>query len=175
MLLVHMCKMIISPGVFFHFFKILIFWVVRGVKRQKIVQNGKKFCPSHLISQEPYIIWLSFSVHFYKMMISSGVSFIFSKLWFSGSIGGGWGKRAKDGPRWKNSVCHAQYLRNHTSYDCCLWCRCIKWEYLLVVSSIFQNFDFPGCRDWKGKKRPKMTKNYVCLTLISRTIHHMSK
>ena len=29
---VHMYKMIISPGVFFIFFKILIFWVVRRVK-----------------------------------------------------------------------------------------------------------------------------------------------
>ena len=28
---------------FFHFFKILIFWVVRGVKGQKIVWNDKKF------------------------------------------------------------------------------------------------------------------------------------
>ena len=29
---------------FFHFFKILIFWVFRGVKRQKMVENDKKFC-----------------------------------------------------------------------------------------------------------------------------------
>ena len=33
--------MVISPGVFFQFFKILIFWVVRGVKWQKTVQNDK--------------------------------------------------------------------------------------------------------------------------------------
>ena len=57
--------MIISLGVFFfffHFFKILIFWVVRGVKGQKTVQNDKK--------QEPYMIWLSFMVHMCKMIIS---------------------------------------------------------------------------------------------------------
>ena len=47
--MVHMCKMIISPDLF-HFYKILIFWV-RGVKRQKIVQNDRKFCLSHLIYQ----------------------------------------------------------------------------------------------------------------------------
>ena len=36
----------------------------------------------------------------------------------------------------------------------------------------FSKFWFSWCqRDWKGKKRPKMTKNYACLTLISRTIH----
>ena len=63
---------------FFHFFKILIFWAVRGVG------------------------------------------------------GGGWGvvggvKRAKNGPKWKISlVCHAPYLRNHTSYDCHLQYTCVK-------------------------------------------------
>ena len=41
---------------FFYFFKILIFWVVRRVKGQKMVQNDKKLCSSRSISQEPYII-----------------------------------------------------------------------------------------------------------------------
>ena len=34
-LMVHLCKMKVSPGLFFHFFKILIFQVARGVKGQK--------------------------------------------------------------------------------------------------------------------------------------------
>ena len=42
--------------IFFSFFKIFIFQVVRRVKGQKIVQNDKKFCLSNSISQEPYII-----------------------------------------------------------------------------------------------------------------------
>ena len=75
--MVHMCKMIISPGVFFQFFKILIFQVVRGVKWQKTVQYHKKFCPSRFMSQEPYIIWLSFMVHMCKMIISPGFFFSF--------------------------------------------------------------------------------------------------
>ena len=41
---------------FFLFFKILIFWVVRGVKWQNMAQNEKKLCLSCSISQEPYII-----------------------------------------------------------------------------------------------------------------------
>ena len=40
----------------FHFFKILIFLVVSGVKGQIMVQNYK-FCPSHSIFQEQYIIY----------------------------------------------------------------------------------------------------------------------
>ena len=47
----------IFPGVFFLFFKISIFWVVRGLKGQNMAQNDKKFCQSRFISQEPYIIW----------------------------------------------------------------------------------------------------------------------
>ena len=44
----------ISMRFFFYFFKILIFWVVSGVKGQKIVQNDKKI-PSRSIPQEAYI------------------------------------------------------------------------------------------------------------------------
>ena len=71
---------------FFHFFKILIFMVVRRVKGKKIVQNDKKFCLSCCISKEPYIIWLAFMVHLCKPIISPGVFFIFSKFWFCGLL-----------------------------------------------------------------------------------------
>ena len=69
-------------AIFFHFFKILIFQIVRWIKGQKMAQNHKKFYPLCLISQEPYIIWSSFMVHFYKTIISPGVFYIFLK--FSG-------------------------------------------------------------------------------------------
>ena len=39
---------------FFHFFKILIFRVVRGLKGQKMVQKEKKFCLSCFMSQEQF-------------------------------------------------------------------------------------------------------------------------
>ena len=75
--MVHLWKMIISSVIFFHFFKILIFWVHSGVKWQKTVQNDKKFCLSCSISQKPYIMWLSFIVQICKM-ISPGVFFFFN-------------------------------------------------------------------------------------------------
>ena len=71
----------ISPCVFLQFFKILIFWVVSGVKQQNTVQNEKKCSLSHFIFWEPYIIWLPFILHLCKMIISLGVFFIFSKFW----------------------------------------------------------------------------------------------
>ena len=64
------CKMVISPGFFFFHFNILIFQVVSGVKGKKMAQKDKKFSLLHSISQELYIIWLSFWVHIFKMVIS---------------------------------------------------------------------------------------------------------
>ena len=78
--IVHLCKVIISPGVFVIFSKVLIFLVHRGVKGQKIAQNDKKLCPLHSISQEPYIIWPSFMVHICEMIISWGGFFYFFKI-----------------------------------------------------------------------------------------------
>ena len=76
---------------FFHFFKCLIFWGVRGrggSKRTKNVSKWEKNCLSHSISQEPYIIWLSFVVHKCKMITSPGFLFIFSKFWLFRLLGG---------------------------------------------------------------------------------------
>ena len=81
---VHKCKMMISPRVFFHFFEILIFQVVDRVKRQKMVWNDKKLCASLSISQESYIMWSSLVVHKCKM-IFSGV-FHFAKILIFGVI-----------------------------------------------------------------------------------------
>ena len=79
--MVHKCKLMISPGVFFQNFDF-------SVKGHKMVQNEKRFCLFNTISQEPYIIWLSFVVGKCKMIISPGVFFIFSKFWFFGLLVG---------------------------------------------------------------------------------------
>ena len=76
----------ISRKFFFFFFHFLKFWFSRFLGRskgQKIFH--KKLCPFHLISKEPYIIWLSFVVHKCKLMISPG---FFSKFWFFGLLVG---------------------------------------------------------------------------------------
>ena len=79
-----MVQMIISLGVSFlfcFFFILSKFWFFKflgdggegGAKGQKIVH--KKLFLLHLISKEPYIIWLSFVVHKCKLMISPGFFF----------------------------------------------------------------------------------------------------
>ena len=45
MTVIYVCKMIISSGFLFPFFENLVFWVCRGVKVQKMVQNGKNCTP----------------------------------------------------------------------------------------------------------------------------------
>ena len=59
-----------------------------GGKRAKNVQNEKKLCLLCFISQEPYIIRLSFVVRNCKIIISPWIFFLFSKFWFSGVLGG---------------------------------------------------------------------------------------
>ena len=61
---------------FFLFSKILIFLVI-GEKGKKW---PKKFCLSHSISQEPYIIWSSFMKNKCKMIISPCYFFHFFKI-----------------------------------------------------------------------------------------------
>ena len=80
--LVHLCKMMISLGVFFFFIYINFhfsdcYWVKRAKKWTKMT---KKFCRLYFKSHKTYIIWLSFMVLLCKMMISPGVFFHFFKL-----------------------------------------------------------------------------------------------
>ena len=65
---VHTCKMMISPPFFLIFFLILIFQAVRRAEGQKMVQNDKKLCLSHFISQEPsYVHFSSFEKIMFKI------------------------------------------------------------------------------------------------------------
>ena len=90
----------------------------------------------------------------------SSFSFIFSRFWFFRSLGQKWSKMTK------NSVRHARYLMNHTSYNCHLCCTCVKWWYLQVFFSNFKILIFCVVRGRKGKKWSKMTKTFVCSTLF---------
>ena len=96
-----------------------------------------------------------------KMIISPGVFFIFSKFW---------GQKTVQNDK-KFSVTLHISRTIYTSYDCHLWCKCVKW-YLQVFFSILK-FLFSGLSGgWKGKKWPKMTKISVCRTLYFR--NHIS-
>ena len=80
----------------FFFFKILIFWVARRVRGQKVSQNDKKLSVSLRIlgNHTAYDCgcWYNFV---YKMMISPETFFIFSKFWFFRFLGS-----RKKGKKW---------------------------------------------------------------------------
>ena len=65
----------------------------------------------------------------------------------------------------KNSVCHAAYCRNHTSYDCHLWYTCVC-TYLQVFFLVFQNFDFAGCQRGESAKNSPNDKKFCLSHLI---------
>ena len=114
--LVHLCKIMISPGFFFFIFDIFICPAVRGVNGQKTVQDDKKFCLLHFISQKPYIIWSWFMVHMYKRIgyISGCFSHFFQILIFGVNSGAKEQKMAQNDRKFSLTL----YLRNCTSYDC---------------------------------------------------------
>ena len=78
-----------------------------------MAQNDKRFCLSHSVSQEPYIIWLWFLVHMCKMIISPANFFTFQNFDFWGFQGG---KRVKNDLKLPISVCFALYFTNYRSY-----------------------------------------------------------
>ena len=111
--LVHFVKWYLQGGGGY-FLKVLILWVVSGVRRQKISQNEKNFCLSHSLSEESFFIIFSFIVHICKMIKSQGIFFIlliFKILIFRVVRGVKGEKRAK---MTKKYVSLTPYLRNRT-------------------------------------------------------------
>ena len=109
--MVQICKMI-SGGVFFFNFKILIFQVVRGLKGQKMAQNVKKS-----VCLTPYLRnRISYDCDFWYICVKWWYLqqiFAFFKFWFFGFLGS---KRAKNDLKLPISACLALYLRNCRSY-----------------------------------------------------------
>ena len=135
MTVIHVCKMIISSGVFSIFLKILIFWVHRVVKKGKKQFRMRKNYLSRSISQEPYIIWLPFMVQMCKMIIYPGVVF----HCFLGCQGV---EKPKNGPKSWKFLSVTPYISG-TIYDLHLWYTCM---YKRIISPgiflhFFQNFD----------------------------------
>ena len=55
--LVHMCKMMKFPAIFFIFFEILILWVFRVVKGQKMIQNYQFQSCHALYLRNSWLFW----------------------------------------------------------------------------------------------------------------------
>ena len=64
----------------------------------------------------------------------------------------------------KKSVWSAPDLKNHTSYDCHLWCKYVKWYLEVFFFFNFKILIFQVVRGLKGQKMAQNVKKSVCLT-----------
>ena len=81
------CKMIISLAIFNIFLKFWFFGFIERKNGKKWSKVTKKICLSRSVSQEPYIIWLSFIRRMCRMIISPKVLSSFSIFVFFGLSG----------------------------------------------------------------------------------------
>ena len=125
------------------------------------------------ISQKPYIIWLSFMVQMYKMIISPGVFFSVKILIFLGCLGP---KRTKHVLKWRKFLSVAPYISG-TIYHHHLWYTCMYKRIISpgILFIFFSKFWFLGSlggwREGCGKRvknGPKWQKNSIRLTLYLR-------
>ena len=131
-----------------------------------MVQNGKKFCLSRSISQEPYIIWLLFMVHLCKI-IYPGYFFIFSKFWFFWMLGGLKGK--KQSKMTKHSVSCSISQEPYI-----IWFSCMVQICKMIISlGAFFNFQILIFWVVRGLKGQKMTQFLSVAPCISGTVYHM--
>ena len=135
----HVCKMIISPGVFFSFLKKFWFLGLLGGKRTK---NSPKW----EITIASVTHHFSRTVHHLIVIVSRSMenddicrhSFQFFKILIFQNVAGL--KEQKIAHDKNNYIHHTPYLRNRTSYDHNFWYTYVKWWYLQAYFSFFQNF-----------------------------------
>ena len=73
------------------------------------------------------------------------------------------------------SVCCTLYFRNRTLFDYYFWYTCVKWWYLRVFFSFFQNLVFWVHRGVKEQKMVQNNKKIQSVKFhISGTIHNMT-
>ena len=143
---------------FFSFFIMLILQVVRRVKGQNMAQNDKKLCLPCLVSQEAYIIWSSFMLLMCKRIISPGFFSNFFQILILGVKSELKGQKMAQHDK---KICLSHSIFQETSIIW-LWFfgTRVKWRHLQMLSSFFQNFNFPGFSGDKrannGQKRQKI-------------------
>ena len=118
---------------FFHFFKILIFCVVSGVKGQKWSKLTKNSvcCAPYLKNDTSYDCHL-----WYACWKCSYLQLIFSFFQVFDFLGFKGGKRVKMAQNYKKFYLSHLYLRKHITYDHIILCTCVKWWHLQVLFSL---------------------------------------
>ena len=118
-LLVHLCKIMIFPGIFFIFLK---FWFF-GLLESQRAKTGPWWQTNSVCYTSYLRNHISHDCHLWYTCVK-----FFQTIFFSGLLGGGGvkGQKMVQNEK-KNYVCCASYLRNHTPHDFHLWDSCVKW------------------------------------------------
>ena len=126
-----------------------------------------KNCLPCSISQEPYIIWLSFEVQMYRMIISWGV-YLNVKILIFQVVKGYKGQKMAQNDK---NFCSLQHLIFQELYI--IWSSFMVHMYVskdnisrhFFIFFFLQNFDFQD-NGMEVQKWPKMTKNSVCHSIF---------
>ena len=115
------------------------------------------------MSQEPYIIWLSFVLYKCKMITYPCFFFIFSKFWFFGLLGGWKGKKW---PKMTKKLCplHVLSQKPYIIWSLFMVQMCKRIISQGVFYLFFEVLIFWVNNGVKRIKWPKMTKTCVCGT-----------
>ena len=105
-----------------------------------------------------------------KMVISTGVFFIFKIFWLFGLIGGGGlrvGKRAKNSAKWKWKL-HPSHAISQEQYGIWSWfvvhfCKMIFWSFFHFLKIL----TFPSFSGVKGQKMAQNNKKFCLSCSIS--------
>ena len=131
---------------------------------------------SQFISQEPYIIWLSFKV---QGSFSYSENFDFLGCWWSKKIcrilffwviSAGKGQKTAQND---NSVCCAPNLKNYTLYDHDLWYTSVNDNISRLFFHFLKILVFQVVRRVKRQKMAQKWQKLSFVTYVSGTIHHM--
>ena len=117
-----------------------------------MVQSDQIFCLSCSISQGENIMWFSYMVHLFEIMISLGVFSFFQNFDFWSCCGG---KSAKNRPK---SLSCPIFQEPHIIQLSFVVHKC-KMIVSLAFLSFFQNLDFSSC--WWGKKAKNGSKKKI--------------
>ena len=94
---------------------------VSRAKGHKMVQNDKTLYPLCSVSQDPYIIWLSFMKNMCKMIISTCVFSIFFIFFIFRVVSGVKGQKIVKNDK---KLCPSCSISQD---GCHLWYTCVKW------------------------------------------------
>ena len=176
-LMAHICKRIIFPGVFSHFFQILIFGVNSGAKEQKMAWNDNYVCCtpylSNHTSHDHVFCYTSWKWWHLQRFFSFFLILVF--LIVRGREGEGGGNRAENGPKWEKILSHSVSRELYLIWLCFLEHMC-KMMISPAIFSLFSKVWFFGffiVHQWMAKGNSEVCSTFTCVWFFNTKIRNL--